>query len=757
VRTVSDPAARKGVTSPSGTVAADQPTLADIGARVGQDNEALRNLLINTGRRINAIDDAKNAFRRLSEPISTALRDLEQEKIDNAGLRSALAELRTSYDVLRGEFGALEQRAAELESDRDSLRRELARVQQDARGLESDKAELVGDIVAARARLEQMEANLAAAEFERASLSAARDEASSEAHTLNRRIEAIRSRAATAEKLLSEARQALAGRAEEVRIAERKTAEATIARNTLQKLVEELTAARDALAGKTKELERERASLTERSHILAETVKARETALGQAEQEINSLTDRIAEIEFDAGTYRAKAERRIEELGESLQRERTGFATARDALDGKRKEFEQARASLIERAGKLEVTLAARESELAQAEQRVKSLSERIAEMEADTAAYRSETERRFEDLSERLARERTEFVGARDALDARTMELELERTTLIERSNSLAESLKARECALGEAEQKIKSLSDHIPEIELEVAAYRGQAERRIEELNASLEHERAAAWDAIDGRTREFEQGRASLTERLAGLADTLRARESALGEAEEKIKSLSDRIAAIEADAATYRAEAERRISDLNARLDREREGFAAARHALDAKLRELELARASLTKRSNAMAGTLWARESALADAEQKVRSLTDHIAQIEIEVGAYRAQAGRRIEELNAALDRERFEFAVAQEKSREAYAQLQGNGSIEPPGQQEKTDSDEVFKPAELKGPIVSTSEAIHNSKVLKAKLAKIAEEALNAAAPALDRSGSAEPHGASESRRPTR
>jgi crescentin len=757
VRTVSDPAARKGVTSPSGTVAADQPTLADIGARVGQDNEALRNLLINTGRRINAIDDAKNAFRRLSEPISTALRDLEQEKIDNAGLRSALAELRTSYDVLRGEFGALEQRAAELESDRDSLRRELARVQQDARGLESDKAELVGDIVAARARLEQMEANLAAAEFERASLSAARDEASSEAHTLNRRIEAIRSRAATAEKLLSEARQALAGRAEEVRIAERKTAEATIARNTLQKLVEELTAARDALAGKTKELERERASLTERSHILAETVKARETALGQAEQEINSLTDRIAEIEFDAGTYRAKAERRIEELGESLQRERTGFATARDALDGKRKEFEQARASLIERAGKLEVTLAARESELAQAEQRVKSLSERIAEMEADTAAYRSETERRFEDLSERLARERTEFVGARDALDARTMELELERTTLIERSNSLAESLKARECALGEAEQKIKSLSDHIPEIELEVAAYRGQAERRIEELNASLEHERAAAWDAIDGRTKEFEQGRASLTERLAGLADTLRARESALGEAEEKIKSLSDRIAAIEADAATYRAEAERRISDLNARLDREREGFAAARHALDAKLRELELARASLTKRSNAMAGTLWARESALADAEQKVRSLTDHIAQIEIEVGAYRAQAERRIEELNAALDRERFEFAVAQEKSREAYAQLQGNGSTEPPAQQERTDSDEVFKPAELKVPIASTSETIHNSKVLKAKLAKIAEEVLNTAAPALDRSGSAEPHGASESRRPTR
>jgi crescentin len=95
----------------------------------------------------------------------------------------------------------------------------------------------------------------------------------------------------------------------------------------------------------------------------------------------------------------------------------------------------------------------------------------------------------------------------------------------------------------------------------------------------------------------------------------------------------------------------------------------------------------------------MAAALRARESALADAEQKVRSLTDHIAEIEIEVGAYRAEAERRIEELNAALDRERFEFAVAQEKSREAYAQLQGNGSTERPAQQERTDSDEVFKP----------------------------------------------------------
>src|SRR5262249_46270596 len=65
-----------------------EPTLADIGARVGEENEALRNLLIDTDRRIGALDDLKDAFRNLVEPIGSALLALEQEKTDNVGLRN---------------------------------------------------------------------------------------------------------------------------------------------------------------------------------------------------------------------------------------------------------------------------------------------------------------------------------------------------------------------------------------------------------------------------------------------------------------------------------------------------------------------------------------------------------------------------------------------------------------------------------------------------------------------------------------------
>ena len=51
------------------------------------------------------------------------------------------------------------------------------------------------------------------------------------------------------------------------------------------------------------------------------------------------LSDRIAEIEVDAGAYRAKAERRIEELNANLQRERIELSVAQGALEATRRDY----------------------------------------------------------------------------------------------------------------------------------------------------------------------------------------------------------------------------------------------------------------------------------------------------------------------------------------------------------------------------------------------------------------------------------
>ena len=81
-------------------------------------------------------------------------------------------------------------------------------------------------LTAARARLEQMDISLAATENERATLATARDESNerhqSESYALNLRLEALRSRAATAEQLLTEVRQTLVARTDDIRVLERK-------------------------------------------------------------------------------------------------------------------------------------------------------------------------------------------------------------------------------------------------------------------------------------------------------------------------------------------------------------------------------------------------------------------------------------------------------------------------------------------------------------------------------------------------------
>src|SRR5712692_2633253 len=174
MRRVSDFLARKGVASkfegvpvlafgkpsPNATEGDGKPTFAEIGARIGEDNEALRNLLIDTGYQINALDVLKDTFGKLVEPISKTLRTLEQEKSDNVSLRSALAEIRTSHEGLHTEFHALGKKSAELESDNGRLRRELTFAQQSARELESNKADLTSAVVAARQVIANLENQL---------------------------------------------------------------------------------------------------------------------------------------------------------------------------------------------------------------------------------------------------------------------------------------------------------------------------------------------------------------------------------------------------------------------------------------------------------------------------------------------------------------------------------------------------------------------------------------------------------------------
>ena len=115
---------------------------SDVGSRMGEENEALRALLTDTGRKIGELDELKQAFDKLVAPFNSALRALEQEKSQTLSLSAMLEESRKSYETLRTEFYAIEKKATALEAESGRLREDLELASENGRALESTGVEL---------------------------------------------------------------------------------------------------------------------------------------------------------------------------------------------------------------------------------------------------------------------------------------------------------------------------------------------------------------------------------------------------------------------------------------------------------------------------------------------------------------------------------------------------------------------------------------------------------------------------------------
>ena len=408
-------------------------SFSDVGSALGEENEALRNLLTDTGRKIGELDELKAAFDKIVAPFNSALRALELEKSQTLSLTSTLNESRTAYETLRTEFYQVEKKATTLEAEAEKLRIDLELAQESNRAFEGTRLELYNEIsarhaqiteleqqlaqvsserralsesqrtqqehldaaekrgmgfeselaaarerlalledekrslqiavdkafdetarlsraltesenalTATRAQLGKVETSFAEASAERGQLATALDESreqrQAEHNNLSMRLDALQSRAATAERLLSEARQNLIFRTEEVRAFDRKSVEATIARNGAEKRLAQIEAMQEARERHIKDLERARAALTERDNAMVKTLKAREAALARAEEKIAMLTERNGRLDADIQINRTNIETRVEELNSTLQRERMDRAVAEGALEAARKD-----------------------------------------------------------------------------------------------------------------------------------------------------------------------------------------------------------------------------------------------------------------------------------------------------------------------------------------------------------------------------------------------------------------------------------
>jgi chromosome segregation ATPase len=460
MRKVSDFLSRAGVAPTAETLAilaGKQPSanqlddngkspFTDIGERIGGDNEALRNLLIDTGLQFRALDDLKETFGKLTNPLSRLLETLEREKFDNASLRGALNELRTSHESLRTEFETLEKKASELEGDNVRLNRDLAAVEQTAHELADEKAKLGNDISTLRVAHAGLEKQLA--------------EETVKSRTLDDEKRLLLERADGADKRVieSDAASNLAREKHALIENERDSLQTALdqtlgqSTRTSRRLAETENSLSDARARvqqlenglATVEEERKRlsAALDEanerrQSEIYALTLKldamksrsaAAEKLLSEMRQNLVARTEEIRVVEaklVDATVGRGAAEKKVEQL----------TATA-EAADRQTKKLEQTRLSLSDRTKVLSETVKARDNVLAHAEDKIKSLSNRVELLKAEGASNQAKAEKRIEQLNAAIERERAERAVAEGALEsARTDYARLQREILIERA----------------------------------------------------------------------------------------------------------------------------------------------------------------------------------------------------------------------------------------------------------------------------------------------------------------------------------
>jgi|tagenome__1003787_1003787.scaffolds.fasta_scaffold20960111_3 crescentin len=244
--------------------------------------------------------------------------------------------------TLEAEIVAARQKIALSDDEKHSLQNALDQTLAEVSRASRQLTDTNNALAAAQTRRAQLESSFAEAEGERMRLVAALDEANerhrSESSAQAMRLEALQSRAATAEKLLVEARANLTARADEIRSFERKLTDTSIARNAAEKKLAQIEGAQQAQERQIKDLEQARAALLERNTALGKNMRTRETELARAEEKIQSSNDLIARLEADIQATRARAEKRIEELNALLEHERMDRSVAEGALEATRKD-----------------------------------------------------------------------------------------------------------------------------------------------------------------------------------------------------------------------------------------------------------------------------------------------------------------------------------------------------------------------------------------------------------------------------------
>jgi crescentin len=272
------------------------------------------------------------------EAVETkALRD------DNERLKSRQATVDKHVGQVEAEVNGLRQKLVLAEDEKRALQTAYEKSAADVQRLARKLAETENTLSATHSRLRNTENSLAEMTSERGRLSAALEEATErhagEMTKQQMRFDALQSRGNATDRLLTEAREHLAARSEDVRVLERRLSETTLERDTLATRLSTTETELLQRDGSLHEVENARTALLERAGALAKAYNTKEAELGQAQDALQAMTDKIAFLEDEARTKTQGVEKELDQLNEALRREKVERAVVEGALEAARKDF----------------------------------------------------------------------------------------------------------------------------------------------------------------------------------------------------------------------------------------------------------------------------------------------------------------------------------------------------------------------------------------------------------------------------------
>lgn len=267
--------------------------LSEVGSRVGEDdNEALHNLVIDTRRKLDELDDVKQAFDHVVLSLNDATRALDQEKILSKDLFNQLEKKASAYEKLRNDLCEVKNKTHLFESEVENLRGALEHARKATRALEREHAEFADGISSRDVQIAELERQLEREAAQRCSLSKSNE-------TTQEKLVRAEERVVELQELLAAANKKV------LLFNEEKRAQ----RNSIEQALNETARLTGLLDDSESTLRDTRAELTDVKPIYAETCSERDhlaAALDelrdQHQAERQMLKDRLKVLQLRAAT-----------------------------------------------------------------------------------------------------------------------------------------------------------------------------------------------------------------------------------------------------------------------------------------------------------------------------------------------------------------------------------------------------------------------------------------------------------------------